>query len=178
VSAFSHWLHCVILAIWLEVGGGLLFLGMYSNLNLSIMIGTGNQHMFNRTKAAFMLAGILSTVLSLVSVFGFVSARIPQKLCDLMSSFHRFIGMVVRKRHFISIYGYFLYPHFVINFAALSFLLLVVSDAAKSGVVSACQESVQNEKSKARCPELVKVTKGIFFSFAVMSLILEFCKQD
>ncbi|THH15467.1 hypothetical protein EW146_g5014, partial [Bondarzewia mesenterica] len=105
-------------------------------------------------RGSFIGIGIVETLLALVSVLGFV-------------------GAVVRKQSFVTVYCYALYVHFVINLAVAGYFLYVILHAEQADAVKACKDAIQNTGTQDQCLGLLHIAAGLFGGLAGFLLLLE-----
>jgi len=128
--------------------GGVLSIVLWFELSSTIYL-TGGE------RAAFVVAGIVESLLFVASVLGFV-------------------GAVVRKQRFVQIYAYFIYGHFLLNVAVAGYLLYLVTHFSASATVKACQETIKDPQAQGQCTGLLKSAQGVYFAIAGIVLIVEF----
>ncbi|KAK7053327.1 hypothetical protein VNI00_003953 [Paramarasmius palmivorus] len=105
-------------------------------------------------KAAFVIGGLVETVLLVASMLGF-------------------IGAIVRKQSFVQIYAHIIYVHFVINVAVAGYLLYVITHFSSTAVEKACQGTVVDAGAQDQCAGFFKTARGIFVGVAAIVLITE-----
>ncbi|KAG6849565.1 hypothetical protein H0H93_007346, partial [Arthromyces matolae] len=105
-------------------------------------------------RAAFVVTGLVETLLFVVSCLGFV-------------------GAIVRKQLFLRIYAYFLYVHFVLNIGVAAYLLYVVAHFSANATAKACQSTIENEQAKSQCTGLLKVATGVYVTVTTLVLLIE-----
>ncbi|KAI3619024.1 hypothetical protein WG66_000610 [Moniliophthora roreri] len=133
------------------------FLGILFGGVLSIVLWFEVAHtpnMESSDKAAFVIAGLVQTVLLVASMLGF-------------------IGAIVRKQVFVQIYAYIIYVHFVINVAVAGYLLYVVTHFSSTAIEKACQGTVQDAGAQEQCSDFLRTGRGIFIAIAAIVLITE-----
>jgi len=87
----------------------------------------------------------------------------------------RFAGAIARKQLFVVIYAYIIYVHFVLNIAVAAFLLWTITRGVSTAEVKVCQDSLQNQDTKAQCTGLLRVATGVYFAVAAIVLLVEMC---
>ncbi|THU95672.1 hypothetical protein K435DRAFT_123839 [Dendrothele bispora CBS 962.96] len=105
-------------------------------------------------RTAFILAGLVETLLLLASTLGF-------------------LGAVVRKQLFVQIYAYFTYVHFFVNVVVAAYLLYVVTHFSDTALEHACQGTIQNTQGQDQCSGLLKFARGLYVAVAGLVLLTE-----
>ncbi|KAJ7178498.1 hypothetical protein C8R43DRAFT_973533 [Mycena crocata] len=132
-------------------------LGMLLAGLLSILLWfevASSTDMSSRERAIFIVAGLVETLLFVVSIIGFV-------------------GAVVRKQLFVQIYAYFIYVHFLLNLAVAGYLLYEIVHVSTTDQVKACQLAIQNTGAQEQCTGLLKVGLGVYGAVASIVLLTE-----
>ncbi|KAJ3920439.1 hypothetical protein F5877DRAFT_38140 [Lentinula edodes] len=132
---------------------GILFGGLLSIL-LWFEVSDTSSSMDPHERTAFILAGLVETLLFIASVVGF-------------------IGAIVRKQVFILIYTYFIYVHFVVNVAVAGFFLYVVLHFSSTAIAKACDDTVKNAGAQAQCTGIFSDFKTIYIVVALLVLFIE-----
>ncbi|KAJ3856229.1 hypothetical protein EV368DRAFT_32868 [Lentinula lateritia] len=132
---------------------GILFGGLLSIL-LWFEVSDTSSSMDPHERTAFILAGLVETLLFIASVVGF-------------------IGAIVRKQVFILIYTYFIYVHFVVNVAVAGFFLYVVLHFSSTAITKACDDTVKNAGAQAQCTGIFSDFKTIYIVVALLVLFIE-----
>ncbi|KAJ4002113.1 hypothetical protein F5050DRAFT_1559297 [Lentinula boryana] len=132
---------------------GILFGGLFSIL-LWFEVSDTSSSMDPHERTAFILAGIVETLLFIASVVGF-------------------IGAIVRKQLFILIYTYFIYVHFIINLAVAGFFLYVVLHFSSTAIGKACDDTVKDAGAQAQCTDIFSDFKTIYIVVALLVLFIE-----
>ncbi|KAJ3808984.1 hypothetical protein F5876DRAFT_44847 [Lentinula aff. lateritia] len=130
--------------------GGLLLLSILLWFEVSDTSSSMDPH----ERTAFILAGLVETLLFIASVVGF-------------------IGAIVRKQVFILIYTYFIYVHFVVNVAVAGFFLYVVLHFSSTAITKACDDTVKNAGAQAQCTGIFSDFKTIYIVVALLVLFIE-----
>ncbi|KLO15386.1 hypothetical protein SCHPADRAFT_849577 [Schizopora paradoxa] len=113
-----------------------------------------NYFMSNEEKVAFVLAGLLETILFVSSVLGFV-------------------GTLARKQSFVVTYAIILYFHFFVNLAVASYFLWMITHVADEDIVKLCEEGIRNDQAQGQCKGLLNVTKGLYWGVSLTVLAVE-----
>ncbi|KAF8444528.1 hypothetical protein L210DRAFT_3530161 [Boletus edulis BED1] len=108
-----------------------------------------------KERVAFILAGIVESILFLASTIGF-------------------IGVVARKQLFVTIYTYFLYVHFVLNLIVGIYFLVTVRASNREQLVDYCAEVFVNTSTESSCPGLTRVSTYVFMAIVAALLLFEF----
>ncbi|KAI0690096.1 hypothetical protein BC835DRAFT_1281621 [Cytidiella melzeri] len=118
-------------------------------------VSTEQNMSFSSTARTYVtLGGLLETLVCLVSVIGF-------------------IGGIVRKQLFITIYAYFLYSHFLINLGAGTYLLWLINHTADVDITVACERTIKDPGTQADCSKLLNDFRGVFNGLIVFTLLIE-----
>ncbi|KAJ6625573.1 hypothetical protein B0H10DRAFT_1782783 [Mycena sp. CBHHK59/15] len=131
---------------------GMLLAGLLSIL-LWFEVSTSTD-MSSKEHTIFIIAGLVETLLFVVSILGFV-------------------GAVVRKQLFVQIYAYFIYAHFLLNLGVAIYLLYMIVHVSSTDQVKACQEAIKNTGAQAQCTGLLKVGLGVYGAVAGIVLLTE-----
>ncbi|KAJ6586997.1 hypothetical protein DFH09DRAFT_910218 [Mycena vulgaris] len=131
---------------------GMLFAGLLSILLWFEVASTPDMSSSERT--IFIIAGLVESLLFVVSILGFV-------------------GAVVRKQLFVQIYAYFIYVHFLLNLGVAIYLLYMIVHVSSSDQVKACQQAIQNTAAQSQCTGLLKLGLGIYGAVASIVLLTE-----
>lgn len=131
---------------------GMLFAGLLSILLWFEVASTPD--MSSSERAIFIVAGLVESLLFVVSVLGFV-------------------GAVVRKQLFVQIYAYSIYVHFVLNLGVAVYLLYMLVHVSTTDQVKACQLAIQNTAAQAQCTGLLKIGLGVYGAVAAIVLLSE-----
>ncbi|KAF5317088.1 hypothetical protein D9611_003834 [Ephemerocybe angulata] len=124
---------------------------------LSIVLWFEVSAMANMTpgeKAAFVIAGIIETLLFIGSILGFV-------------------GAIVRKQLFLQTYAYFLYVHFFLNVGAAAYLFVMLGKFQDNASRVACDETITDGGAREDCQGLLRVTTTVYIVIASVVLFLE-----
>lgn len=113
-----------------------------------------NYFMSNEEKVAFVLAGLLETILFLSSILGF-------------------IGTLARKQSFVVTYATILYFHFIVNLAVAIYFLWMITHVADEDIVKLCEEGIRNDQAQGQCKGLLNVTKGLYWGVSLTVLAVE-----
>ncbi|ETW80729.1 hypothetical protein HETIRDRAFT_101844 [Heterobasidion irregulare TC 32-1] len=105
-------------------------------------------------RGAFVGAGLVETLLALLSILGFV-------------------GAVVRKQSFVTAYCYALYAHFLVNLAVASYFLYVILHAEHAAATRACEDAIEDAGAQGQCLGLLRFAAGIYGGLAGGLLALE-----
>ncbi|KAJ3735767.1 hypothetical protein DFJ43DRAFT_990888 [Lentinula guzmanii] len=132
---------------------GILFGGLFSIL-LWFEVSDTSSSMDPHERTAFILAGIVETLLFIASVVGF-------------------IGAIVRKQLFIIIYTYFTYVHFIINLAVAGFFLYVVLHFSSTAISKACDDTIKNAGAQGQCTDILSDFRTIYIVVALLVLFIE-----
>ncbi|KIJ18773.1 hypothetical protein PAXINDRAFT_129187 [Paxillus involutus ATCC 200175] len=108
----------------------------------------------NKERVAFILTGIVESMLFLVSILGF-------------------IGVVARKQLFVMIYTYFLYVHFVLNLIVGIYFLVTVRMSNRQQLVDYCAQIFVNTSTESDCTRLMNVSTYVFIAIVAFLLLLE-----
>ncbi|KAG7098615.1 hypothetical protein E1B28_000537 [Marasmius oreades] len=130
---------------------GILFGGI---LSIICWFEVANVELEAPTKAALIVGGLVETILFAASMLGF-------------------IGAIVRKQSFVQTYAYILYVHFVLNLAVAVYLLVMVTKAASTAVVKACQQTVKNTGAQDQCTGLLKSVRLVIVGVSAVVLFVE-----
>jgi len=131
---------------------GMLFSGFLTIL-LWFEVST-TPDLSHKTRAICIVAGLVETLLFVVSMLGFV-------------------GTVVRKQLFVQIYAYFLYVHFLLNLGVAAFLLFELVHVSTTDQNAACQLAVHNSNAQSQCTSILQVGVGIYGGIAAGVLLAE-----
>ncbi|KAJ7217998.1 hypothetical protein GGX14DRAFT_599074 [Mycena pura] len=131
---------------------GMLFAGLLSIL-LWFEVSTSTD-IASKERTAFILAGLLETLLFVASILGFV-------------------GVIVRKQLFVQIYAYFIYVHLVVNFAVAAYLLYMLVHVSTTDQIDACQKAIKNTGAQDQCTGLFKIALGVYAVVASVVLMTE-----
>ncbi|KAJ3790810.1 hypothetical protein GGU11DRAFT_387794 [Lentinula aff. detonsa] len=132
---------------------GILFGGLFSIL-LWFEVSDTSSSMDPHERTAFILAGIVETLLFIASVVGF-------------------IGAIVRKQLFITIYTYFTYVHFIINLAVAGFFLYVVLHFSSTAISKACDDTIKDAGAQGQCTDILSDFRTIYIVVALLVLFIE-----
>ncbi|KAH0589047.1 hypothetical protein H2248_004820 [Termitomyces sp. 'cryptogamus'] len=105
-------------------------------------------------RAGFIVAGLVETLLFVVSSLGFV-------------------GAIVRKQLFVQLYAYFLYVHFLLNIGVAGYLLYLVTHFSANATTEACQDTIQNKQAQSQCTGFLKVAEEVYLVVAATVLLVE-----
>ncbi|KIJ61335.1 hypothetical protein HYDPIDRAFT_159675 [Hydnomerulius pinastri MD-312] len=108
----------------------------------------------SKEHAAFILTGIVESVLFLVSIIGF-------------------IGVVARKQLFVMIYTYFIYVHFVLNVIVGIYFLVTVRMSNRQQLVDYCAQVFVDTSTESHCSGLMNVSTYVFIAIVAVLLLLE-----
>ncbi|KAJ7072260.1 hypothetical protein C8F01DRAFT_1103157 [Mycena amicta] len=131
---------------------GMLFAGILSILLWFEVSSTPD--LTSKERAAFIVAGLVETLLFVASMLGFV-------------------GAVVRKQLFVQIYAYIVYVHFVLNLGVAAFLLYMLVHVSTTDQNKACQLAIHNTDAQNQCTSLLKVGLGVYGAVAGTVLLAE-----
>jgi len=167
INRFSHTLTefifggrrfcCCIPTRFGVIAGSLLTFLITGALAIVIWFEVSTEHDMTFSPAArteFILGGLLETLLFVASILGF-------------------IGGIVRKQLFITIYGYFLYVHFLINFGVGIFLLWRINHTTDVDVSVACHKTITNPDAQKQCASLLNDFRGFLNGIIVIVLLIE-----
>ncbi|KAJ3826306.1 hypothetical protein F5880DRAFT_1545811 [Lentinula raphanica] len=132
---------------------GILFGGIFSIL-LWFEVSDTSSSMDPHERTAFILAGLVETLLFVASVVGF-------------------IGAIVRKQLFILIYTYFIYVHFVVNLAVAIYLLVIVLHISSTAITKACDDTIKNAGAQSQCTGILSDFRTIYIVVALLVLFIE-----
>ncbi|KAJ3748807.1 hypothetical protein DFH05DRAFT_1390821 [Lentinula detonsa] len=132
---------------------GILFGGLFSIL-LWFEVSDTSSSMDPHERTAFILAGIVETLLFIASIVGF-------------------IGAIVRKQLFILIYTYFTYVHFIINLAVAGFFLYVVLHFSSTAISKACDDTIKDAGAQGQCTDILSDFRTIYIVVALLVLFIE-----
>ncbi|KAG6832607.1 hypothetical protein H0H92_014443 [Tricholoma furcatifolium] len=118
-----------------------------------------NGDMSTGERAAFIVAGLVETLLFVASCLGFV-------------------GAVVRKQLFVQIYTYFIYFHFLLNIGVASYLLYVIVRFSGNAKIKLCQDTIQNAQTQGQCTGLLNIAQGVYYAVAAIVLLVELCMDQ
>ncbi|PFH51539.1 hypothetical protein AMATHDRAFT_74891 [Amanita thiersii Skay4041] len=113
-----------------------------------------NHDLASSERAAFIVGGVVETLLFLASMIGFT-------------------GAVIRKQLYIQVYTYTLHVHFWINLGVAAYLLYVINNFTSTATQVACEETIQNQDTQNQCKGLLNVAKGLYFVVASIVLLVE-----
>jgi hypothetical protein len=161
--------------IWFEVSRKSLFLDpVFHTLTQPPL---DSYELSNKERVAFILTGIVESMLFLVSILGCAPSsgtpRAPQHLP--MIHCYRFIGVVARKQLFVMIYTYFLYVHFVLNLIVGIYFLVTVRMSNRQQLVDYCAQIFVNTSTESDCTRLMNVSTYVFIAIVAFLLLLELC---
>jgi len=108
----------------------------------------------SRERGSFIGVGVVETALAVVSILGFV-------------------GAIVRKQSFVTIYCICLYVHFLINLGVAGYFLYVILHAEHSDAIEACKDAIQDTNAQDQCLGLLNIAKGVYAAVASVLLLLE-----
>jgi hypothetical protein len=108
-----------------------------------------------KERVAFILTGIIESLLFLASIIGF-------------------IGVVARKQLFVMMYTYFLYVHFVLNIVVGIFFLVTVRASNRQELVNSCAEVFTDMSVESSCSRLMSVSTYVFIAIVAALLLIEF----
>ncbi|KIK87752.1 hypothetical protein PAXRUDRAFT_14431 [Paxillus rubicundulus Ve08.2h10] len=108
----------------------------------------------NKERVAFILTGIVESMLFLASILGF-------------------IGVVARKQLFVMIYTYFLYVHFVLNLIVGIYFLVSVRMSNRQHLVDYCAQVFVNTSTERDCTRLMDVSTYVYITIVAFLLLLE-----
>ncbi|KAI0058070.1 hypothetical protein BV25DRAFT_1310005 [Artomyces pyxidatus] len=135
----------------------LLGLVLASLLSIILWFEVASTHTLTGSeRAAFIGAGVVESLLALLSAVGF-------------------IGAIVRKQTFVTAYCIGLYIHFVLNLGVAGYFLFVIVHATHSDAVAACQHAITNTDAQGQCTNLLGVAKWIYVTVASVLLFVELC---
>ncbi|EGN99895.1 hypothetical protein SERLA73DRAFT_180179 [Serpula lacrymans var. lacrymans S7.3] len=113
-----------------------------------------SQNMSDKEYAAFVAAGVVETMLFLVSIFGLV-------------------GAVARKKLFVVAYAYFVYTHFLLNLVFAIYLFVALSTSHRTNIVNACQDVLVDINSQEKCTKLLNTSEYVYIAITSFILLLE-----
>ncbi|KAF5393262.1 hypothetical protein D9757_000626 [Collybiopsis confluens] len=132
---------------------GIIFGGLLSVL-LWFEVSDTSAKMDPHERTAFILAGLVETLLFIASALGFV-------------------GAIVRKQLFIQAYAYFIYIHFVVNIAVAGFFLYVVSHFSSTAINKACVDTVKDSGAENQCSGLLSDLRTVYIVVVIVILVIE-----
>ncbi|RXW25601.1 hypothetical protein EST38_g271 [Candolleomyces aberdarensis] len=132
---------------------GILVAGLLS-IVLWFQVSAPAGSMTTGERAAFVVAGLVETILFLASILGFV-------------------GSIVHKQSFIQAYAYILYGHFFLNIGAAAYLGYVVIHFQGTATRVACDETITDDDAQAECRGLLRITATVFIVIAAIVLLAE-----
>ncbi|KIK67371.1 hypothetical protein GYMLUDRAFT_37478 [Collybiopsis luxurians FD-317 M1] len=132
---------------------GILFGGLFSVL-LWFEVSDTSAQMDPHERTAFILAGLVETLLFIASTLGFV-------------------GAIVRKQLFIQIYAYFIYVHFLVNLAVAGFFLYVISHFSSTAINKACLDTIKNSGAQSQCSTFLSDFRTVYIVVALLVLLIE-----
>lgn len=134
------------------------FLGILFGGILSIIcwfeVSTAGPDMETQTKAAFIVGGLVETILLAASMLGFM-------------------GAIVRKQSFVQTYAYILYVHFVLNLAVAIYLFVVVTKVSATAITKACQQTVKDPGAQDQCTGLFRDLRSVVLVIELIVLFVE-----
>ncbi|KAF9268934.1 hypothetical protein L218DRAFT_970178 [Marasmius fiardii PR-910] len=133
---------------------GILFGGILSLVCWFEVANAAIAEMEGPTKAAFIVGGLVETILFVASMLGF-------------------IGAIVRKQSFVQTYAYILYVHFVLNLVVAIYLLVMVSKVSSVAIAKACQQTVKDAGAQEQCAGLFKNIRAVIIVVACIVLFVE-----
>lgn len=95
--------------------------------------------------------------------------------CNHLTFVTSFIGGIVRKQLFVTIYCYFLYVHFLANLGVASFLMWKINHTTSIDISLACHQAIKDPDGSKQCAGLLNDTRGVLIGFIVFVLLIEFC---
>lgn len=123
-------------------------------LTIALWHEVASNMMTAHANSVLIVAGVVETLLCLVSILGLA-------------------GAIARKQLFIAMYTYFLYGHFLLNVGVAGYLFWMITHAEQSDVVKACKEAITNSQAQAQCTGLLEITKTIFLAVGFTVLFTE-----
>ncbi|KAH7888762.1 hypothetical protein F5I97DRAFT_1855305 [Phlebopus sp. FC_14] len=108
----------------------------------------------SKQKSVFILTGVVESILFLVSITGFV-------------------GVVVRKQLFVTIYTLFLYAHSILNLLVGIYFLITIRMSNRQQLVDECARVFVNTPTESDCSRLMNVSTYIFIAIVIALLLLE-----
>ncbi|KII92578.1 hypothetical protein PLICRDRAFT_37348 [Plicaturopsis crispa FD-325 SS-3] len=115
---------------------------------------TGDSNLTEQYRAIFILAGVVESLLFLVSILGFA-------------------GAIARKQLFVHIYAIFLYFHLLVNVGVLGYVAWMINHAAHNDILAACQKGVKDAGAQDQCSDLIQIVQGVFAGVAGLSILIE-----
>lgn len=131
--------------------------------------------MSSTERVAFIVAGVVETLLFLASILGYFIFSLEINPC--LTGRFRFAGAVVRKQLFVTIYAWFIYAHFLLNVGIAGYLLYEITHAGNVDVAKGCREGLRDSEAQGQCEGLLKIAKAIYFVIAAAILLAEMCKR-
>ncbi|KAJ2931484.1 hypothetical protein H1R20_g5627, partial [Candolleomyces eurysporus] len=132
---------------------GILVAGLLS-IVLWFQVSAPAASMTTGERAAFVVAGLVETILFLASILGFV-------------------GSIVQKQSFIQTYAYILYGHFFLNIGAAAYLGYVVIDFQRNATRVGCDETIIDDEAQNDCRGLLRITATVYIVIAAIVLLAE-----
>lgn len=132
---------------------GILFGGLFSVL-LWFEVSDTSSTMDPHERTAFILAGIVETLLLMASVVGFA-------------------GAIARKQVFIQAYSYFISFHFFVNLAVAIYFFYIISHFESSAITLVCDNTVKNPGTQSQCTGLLSDFRTIYIVVALVVLFIE-----
>jgi len=158
---FKAWLfHSNSFCFCIPVRAGFVLMSVLTFLlsgTISVIIWFEIFHSYQlstKERVAFILTGIVESILFLASTIGF-------------------IGVVARKQLFTMIYTYFLYVHFVINLIVGIYFLVTVRASNRQELVDYCAEVFVDTSVESSCARLMNVSTYVFIAIVAALLLLE-----
>ncbi|KAF8664370.1 hypothetical protein AX16_000742 [Volvariella volvacea WC 439] len=115
---------------------------------------SSNHTMEKENRIAFIIAGLVETLLFVASILGFV-------------------GAVVRKQTFVQAYAYIIYFHFFLNLGVAIYFLYVITRVGQNAAMVACLETIQNEDAEDQCVDLLKIAKAVYIVVSTIVILTE-----
>ncbi|KAI0085135.1 hypothetical protein BDY19DRAFT_967303 [Irpex rosettiformis] len=147
---------CIPTRIGVIIGSFLTFL-VSGALAIILWFEVSTEHdmsFSSQERTYVILGGLLETFLCLVSVLGF-------------------IGAIVRKQLFVSIFAYFLLVHFLLNLGFGIYLLVVVNHTANVDVSVACHKAIKDPGAQQDCSKLLNGFRGALDGIIIFVLLIE-----
>ncbi|KAG9316544.1 hypothetical protein JVU11DRAFT_2594 [Chiua virens] len=107
-----------------------------------------------KERVAFILTGILESLLFVASVMGM-------------------IGVVARKQLFVMIYTYFLYVHFILNLIIGIYFLVTVRASNREQLVNYCADVFVDTSIGSSCMSLMGISTYVLIAIVAVLLFLE-----
>lgn len=122
-----------------------------------------------------ILAGLLETFVCIACIVGYVFCLHNLPIFRVQLHICRFIGGIVRKQLFVTIYAYFLYFNFLATLGVGIYFLWVVNHTADVDISFACNRTIKDPTAQKDCSKLLNDFRGLFDGIILFILFIELC---